>query len=157
MAENVAKLRRNSIVSLRQVTRKNLSQVLRLSVAESQKQFVATNAVSIAQGCYNKHAWFRAIYADDTPVGFVMLHEDRKKGTYYLWRFMIDEKYQGNGFGENGMAFILERARKSPKAKFMTLSYVRAEGGPEGFYKKFGFEDTGKIEDGEHVAKLIFK
>ncbi len=157
MAEKVAKPGQRSKVSLRQVTRKNLTQVLRLCVAESQKKFVATNAVSIAQGCYNKHAWFRAIYADDTPVGFVMLHEDRKKGTYYLWRFMIDEKHQGKGFGEKGLLLIIGRIRKSPKAKFMTLSYIRAEGGPEGFYKKFGFKDTGKIEDGEHVAKLFFE
>lgn len=148
---------RRAQVSLRQVTKKNLNKVLKLSVAESQKKFVANNAVSVAQGCFEKKAWFRAVYAGDCPVGFVMMCVDRKKGTYYLWRLMIDEKFQGKGFGAQALTLIIERTRKSPRAKDMTLSFVRAMGGPEKFYQKFGFEDTGKVKWGEHVAKLKFE
>jgi hypothetical protein len=65
---------RTAAASLREVTLDNLRDVLRLTVAAHQEQFVASNAVSIAQAYfYRDSAWFRAIYADDTPVGFVML------------------------------------------------------------------------------------
>ena len=146
----------NAKVTLRRITAKTVRAICNLSVSENQRKFVAPNAVSIAQAYFSKNAWFRAIYADETPVGFVMLHEVPKRGTYYLWRFMIDARYQGRGCGRKALELVIKRVRKRPKAKALTLSVVRAEGGAENLYKKFGFKFTGKIEDGEHVMKLNF-
>ena len=153
----VKKPGRKAKITLRKVTRKNLTSILKLKVAKAQEKFVAANAVSIAQGCYNKGAWFRAIYAGETPVGFVMMYEDRKRGRYYLWRFMIDARHQGKGYGKRALTLIIDRVRKSPRARALTLSYVRARGGPEKFYHRFKFEDTGKMEYGEHVARLALR
>jgi diamine N-acetyltransferase len=141
-------------VSLRRVTAKSVRIICDLSVSDSQKKFVAPNAISIAQAYFCKNAWFRAVYAGETPVGFVMLYERPERGTYYLWRFMIDAKHQGRGYGSKALNLIIKWVRKKPKAKALTLSIVRVEGGPEAFYKKFGFDFTGKIGDGEHVMKL---
>lgn len=141
-------------VSLRRITAKTVRTICNLSISDSQKRFVAPNAVSIAQAHFSKNAWFRAIYAGETPVGFVMLYEVPKRGTYYLWRFMIDAKYQGRGYGRKALDLVIKRVRKRPRAKALTLSVVRAEGGAEAFYRMFGFDFTGKIEDGEHVMKL---
>jgi diamine N-acetyltransferase len=143
-------------VSLRRITAKSVWIICNLSVSDSQKRFVAPNAVSIAQAHFCRNAWFRAIYAGETPVGFAMLYENPKRGTYALWRFMIDAKYQGRGYGSKALDLVIKRVRKKPKAKALTLSVVRAEGSPEVFYKMFGFDFTGKIEDGEHVMKLDF-
>ncbi len=144
----------NAKVTLRRITAKTVRAICNLGVSESQRKFVAPNAVSIAQAYFSKNAWFRAIYADETPVGFVMLHEVPKRGTYYLWRFMVDARYQCRGYGSKALELVIKRVGKRPKAKALTLSVVRAEGGAENLYKKFGFEFTGKIEDGEHVMKL---
>ena len=143
-------------VSLRKITGKTVRAICSLSVSDNQKSFVAPNAVSIAQAYFCKNAWFRAIYAGETPVGFVMLHENPKNGKYYLWRFMIDAKYQGRGYGRKALDLVIKRVRKKPKAKALTLSVVRAECGAEVFYKMFGFDFTGKIEYGEHEMKLSF-
>ncbi|WP_437817618.1 hypothetical protein [Sorangium sp. So ce1078] len=62
-------------VSLREITRDTLDAILELSVAESQKGFVATNAVSLAQAHFAPEAWYRAIYYGDEPAGFVMLED----------------------------------------------------------------------------------
>lgn len=62
-------------ITLREVTAETVNAILRLSVKEHQKQLVASNAVSIAQAHFRPEAWFRAIYADETPVGFVMLYD----------------------------------------------------------------------------------
>lgn len=141
-------------VSLRTIKAKTVRAICNLSVSDNQKGFVAPNAVSIAQAYFSKNAWFQAVYADETPVGFVMLYEAPKRGLYFLWRFMIDARYQGRGYGRRALELVIKRVRKMPKAKSLTLSVVRAEGGAEGFYGKFSFEFTGKIEDGEHVMKL---
>jgi len=146
----------NANVSLRKITGKTVRVICNLSVSDSQKRFAAPNAFSIAQAHFCRNAWFRAIYAGETPVGFVMLHENPKRGTYYLWRFVIDAKYQGRGYGRKALDLVIKRVRKRPKAKALTLSVVRAEGGAEIFYKMFGFDFTGKNDYGEHVMKLSF-
>ena len=85
-------------LSLRTINKDNVNAVLRLKVQKNQEQFVAGNSYSIAQGTYNDLSWMRAIYADDQPVGFVMLELDPVKAEYYLWRYMIDKMHQGSIF-----------------------------------------------------------
>ena len=50
---------------------------------------VAPNAASLAQAHFSENAWLRAIYADDTLVGFVMLYDAPDEQEYFLWRYMI--------------------------------------------------------------------
>lgn len=142
-------------VTLREVTADTLRAICTLSdtLLENQKKMVASNAVSIAQAYFEPKAWFRAIYADDTPVGFVMLYDDPEKSNCYLWRFMIGGPYQKHGFGRQAMNLILDRGRSRPNATEMTLSYVPIEGNPAPFYRRMGFEPTGEIEDGEVVMR----
>lgn len=144
-------------VTLRKITAKTVRTICNLSVSEDQNGFVAPNAVSIAQAHFDKAAWFRAIYADETPIGFVMLAEKPKRGQHYIWRFMIDAKHQGKGYGQEALELIIKHVKKDLKAKAITLSVVRAKGSTEEFYKSFGFEFTGKMDGIEHIMKLNFK
>jgi diamine N-acetyltransferase len=144
-----------SIVSLREVTKENLGEILRLKVRPDQEKFVAGNAVSIAQAHFEEKAWFRAVYADETPVGFVMLYDDPDTTDYFLWRFMIDARYQGLDFGRRALGLVIEHVREQPDATELLLSYVPDEGGPEPFYTTLGFVNTGEVHDGENVMKLI--
>ncbi|MGE5578637.1 MAG: GNAT family N-acetyltransferase [Bacillota bacterium] len=149
---------RESAVSLREVTRETVREICRLKVSEYQTQFVAPNAVSIAQAYFDRDvAWFRAVYADDTPVGFVMLYDNPEKAQYFIWRFMIDERYQKMGFARKAMELVLEYIKSRPNAKEVRLSYHRAEGGPDGFYRKMGFVDTGEMWEDEHVMVRVFR
>lgn len=141
-------------VTLRDVTPQNLHAVLELRVSAAQEQFVASNAVSLAEAHFEPQAWYRAIYADETPVGFVMLYVDEQKPTYYLWRYMIDARYQGQGYGRQAMEQVIAHVRTLPNAAEMFLSYVPAEGSPQPFYQKLGFVDTGEVHDGENVMRL---
>lgn len=143
-----------STVTLRLVTDENLGAVLKLKVTETQNGFVAPNTVSIAQAAFEPKAWYRAIYADETPVGFVMMYEDTEKPTYYLWRYMIDANHQGQGYGYQALQLVIERVRRRPRASEMRLSYVPGEGSPQPFYQKLGFVDTGEVDDGENVMRL---
>ena len=147
-------------VTLREITAETVRAVTDLSVAEHQKRFVATNAESLAQALFAPEAWYRAIYLDDEPVGFVMLSDDSlldpvpEKPEVALWRFMVDARHQHLGVGRVAMRLVLEHVRRKGLFEAMSLSFVPEEGGPEAFYRSFGFVPTGEIDDGEVVMVL---
>lgn len=140
-------------VSLREITEDTVRAVCALDVAPGQERFVAPNALSIAQAYFSKEAWFRAIYADETPVGFVML-DDPENEEYFLWRLMIAGEHQGKGYGRRAMELLIEHVRTRPGARELLTSCVPGEGSPEGFYRSLGFEPTGEVDDGELVMRL---
>lgn len=141
-------------VTLREVSWETLDDILVLRVTDDQRKFVADNARSIAQAHFCDHAWFRAIYADDTPVGFIMLDDQPEKPEYYLWRLMIDERYQGRGYGRRALELLIEYVKTRPDATELLTSIHEAEGDPGGFYRKLGFEFTGEYDEGEAVMRL---
>jgi diamine N-acetyltransferase len=143
-----------SDVTLREITGDTVRAVCALEVAPEQRGFVAPNAVSIAQAHFEPKAWFRAIYAGEEPVGFVMLSEDTEMPEYYLWRFMVAAEHQGKGYGKRALDLLVERVRSLPGATELLSSYVRGEAGPRDFYLRYGFEETGDVEEGEHVIRL---
>lgn len=147
---------KSSRVTLREVTKETLRDVLMLKVAPEQERFVATNAVSIAQAHFHPEvAWFRAIYADETPVGFLMLHDDPGKPEYHLWRFMIDKRFQKLGYGRRALELLLDHVRERPGATALTLTHVPGEGSPAQFYERIGFTHTGEEdEDGELFMRI---
>jgi diamine N-acetyltransferase len=142
------------VVTLREITRDTVRSVIALETKADQKQFVAPNAVSVAEAHFSPLAWMRAIYADETPVGFVMLSDDAEKSEYYLWRYMVAAEYQGFGFGSRALQLVIDYVRTRPGAKEMSLSYVPGEGCPRDFYARLGFVDTGEQHGGENVMRL---
>ena len=144
-------------VTLREIDATNVREITRLAVAPHQRAFVAPNAVSLAQYAFATKAWTRAIYAGDTPVGYVLLaDEEDEPYRYFLWRFMIDRRYQGMGFGEAAMGLIIEHVRSQPGAIGLATSYVPLAGGPGEFYHRLGFVDTGHEDGGELETVLAF-
>jgi len=141
------------MINFKEITKENLFGIIVLSVFDHQKDQVASNAVSIAQGHYDEMAWFRGIYNDDEAVGFVMLQFDDEEKEYSVWRFMIDQKHQGKGYGRAAMDLI-KKVMKEHVADIteIYLSYIPKEkGGANEFYKKVGFEDTGEMSGREKV------
>jgi diamine N-acetyltransferase len=139
-------------VELREITQDSLRAVLDLAVEPEQEGYVATNARSIAEAHFEPHAWFRAVYADDDPVGFVMAYRDPPE-VFWVWRFMIDARHQGKGYGLRALELLVEEARADgvPEIK---LSFHSGEHSPQGFYKRFGFAETGEVEGEEIVMRL---
>ena len=141
-------------IALRVVDSDNVKAIIELSVSEAQKKFVAPNVWSLAEAYAADHVWVRAIYRGDDPVGFIMLSDDHLQPRYYLWRFMIDEGFQGEGYGAVAMRLLHEYVRARPGGDKVFLSYIRADGGPEAFYKGLGYVDTGRVHSGEREAVL---
>ena len=145
---------RGARVSLREITADTVRSVCRLKVKPEQESYVAPNATSIAEAHFQPKAWFRAIYADEVPVGFVMLYDDPDAPNYYLWRYMIDARYQGMGFGEAALVQLIDHVKVRPGATELLLSYCPGPYSPRDFYARLGFAETGKEEHGEREMRL---
>jgi len=150
----------NVKVGLREVTRDTVRTICDLKVSKEQEQFIASNSISIAEAHFSNEAWFRAVYADETPVGFVMLarvpkEERARLGTHFLWRFMIDERYQGRGYGRKALESVMQHLKEESNANALHTSCREGKGAPKRFYKKMGFKETGeKLDNGERIMKL---
>jgi diamine N-acetyltransferase len=147
-------------VSLREISSSTVHKVCRLKVNPEQEQFVAANAVSLAEALFAPEAWYRAIYADDEIVGFVMLWDDTlgptppAKPEICLWRLMIAEQHQGQGIGKQALAQIIQHVHSRPGIERFYSSFVPGELGPEKFYLAAGFSPTGAVdEDGEVIIE----
>jgi diamine N-acetyltransferase len=145
-----------AMVTLREITGETVVEICGLSdtLPDPQQRMVAPNAQSIAQAHFEEKAWFRAIYADERPVGFIMLYDDPEKPQYFLWRLMIARPHQRKGYGRRAVEQLAAYVRTRPGAVELLASYVPIEGGPEGFYRKLGFEPTGQEMEGEIVVRL---
>ncbi len=141
-------------ISLREITKETLRDILHLKVSPNQEQFVASNAASLAEAHFNPNtAWYRAIYCGEAPAGFVMLEVKADEPSYFLWRFMIDARFQGQGIGRRALELVLEHVKNLLGGTVLTTSCVPGEGNPGPFYEKMGFAYTGVKEDGELVMR----
>ena len=147
-------------VSLREITSATVRQVTALTVADSQRSFVATNAESLAEALFKKEAWYRAIYAQDELAGFVMLFDERRREPppdaprIAIWRFMIDHRFQRQGLGLAALQLVISHARSAACFESLQVTYVPGPGCPEQFYLKAGFLHTGREDDGEVILEL---
>jgi diamine N-acetyltransferase len=147
-------------VTLREIDDHNRDAVSALRVAPEQEQFVASVADSFADAETYPQAkpWFRAIYAGDEPVGFVMLSWDVTPapgilGPWFLWRLIIDEGHQRRGYGRAALEQVIAIVRAEGATEFLT-SYNPGDGSPWPFYQRFGFVPTGELDGDEIVLRL---
>jgi diamine N-acetyltransferase len=113
------------------------------------------HAISIAQAyVYREILWLRGIYADETAVGFVMLADDTEAQEYVLARLMIDERFQGQGYGVQALQQVIEYVKTRPGAKELQVSVVPGEGSPGPFYERLGFVYNGAYHGNEPVLRL---
>jgi diamine N-acetyltransferase len=144
-------------VQLREITKETVISITKLDAGDDWKQ-VAPNAVSIAQAYFHKEAWFRAIYAGDQPVGFVMLNdptlvEHPDEPDFFLWRLMIDRAHQGSGYGHAAVEKLVEHVAARPTARRLLVSHVKTAERLARFYQSLGFHYTGREDDGELVME----
>lgn len=148
-------------VELREITAETVREITELEVRPGQQAFVASNAVSLAEALFTDEAWYRAIYLDEKPVGFVMLYDESLRADppaemeIVLWRFMVCADRQGQGIGAAALQRVIEHVRRKGMFTSLLVSYVPGPGCPEGFYLSAGFQHTGKVDDDEIILKLV--
>jgi diamine N-acetyltransferase len=147
------------VVSLRPISRSNRAAVKALNVAAAQQRFVSGVADSLHEA--SEHPGARAIswgvYVEDTPVGFVMIADEVDGPPYisqYLWKLLIDERYQRKGYGTATLDLIVEYFRGRPGVEVIWTSAGQGEGSPIPFYERYGFEQIGELWGDEVKLRL---
>ncbi len=151
-----------SLVSLREITDDNQTAVEALAVSDEQTHYVASVTTSLRDAAENPHAnpWYRAVYAYDEPVGFVMISDGITVadpsflGPYYLWRLLIDHRFQRRGYGTAALDLVVEHVRTRPDARVLLTSHVVGPRSPVDFYLRYGFRLTGEIHEDEPILEL---
>ena len=146
------------VVSLRPISDDNRNEVEALAVSPKQQRFVSGVRESIleAEQESNAHALYWAIYDEGTPVGFVMIADEVDDPDYlphFLWKLLIDERYQRRGFGTATLDLIVQFFRERG-AVTMWTSAGEGEGSPIAFYEGYGFERTGEFHAEEVMLRL---
>jgi diamine N-acetyltransferase len=148
------------------VTDAERAAALALRTAPGQEQFVASveqsfaDAISYPEACPR----FWAVYDADAIVGFAMIADDVPAetlegdhtlvGPYFLWRLLIDERHQRQGYGTATLDAIVDYVRSRPNGDALLTSAGQGDGSPQPFYERYGFIPTGDLVDGEVMLRL---
>lgn len=149
-------------IELREITDANRDAVIAIHGGPAEGRFVTSVADSIQAAAETPEGspWYRAVYLDGEPVGFVMLSWDVTPrppdiiGPWFLWKLIVDERHQRRGIGRAIMEEVVRLIRAEGATELLT-SHVIGEGGPDGFYERLGFVPTGTFDpNGERVLRL---
>ena len=139
-------------VKLKDITEDNWRAVIALKLDAEQEDLVASNLYSIAESRFDPDARPRAVYAGKRVVGFLMYDLQSRKASIY--RFMIDRKHQGKGYGRAALSRALDEIRAIPGIRKISIRYMAENPVAKRFYASFGFVEVGKDDDGEIIAEL---
>ncbi len=158
---------KNKALHLVKADKENFWTLMDLRVAKDQENFVASNAVSLAQA-YDTLACCRFVQAfgiwdGETPVGFAMIGHDSEeyeemaevyRHSYCLWRFMIDQRYQRRGYGRDALKLLLDYIRSFPDGEeaLWSTSWEPGNDVAAKLYHDFGFVENGEKDGDEIVA-----
>jgi diamine N-acetyltransferase len=150
-------------VRLLEITEANRAAVEAVRILPEQEEYGdrVVDALEEAARSPDGHPWYRAIYAgDDLPAGFVMLSLDVPAGDerypyrYFLWKLLIDARFQRRGYGTATIDAVVDLLRDYPGADALFTSAVCGPASPVTFYERYGFVRTGEIVDDEIVLRL---
>ena len=148
------------MIRLAEVTEDNWMEVASLSVRDSQKGFLAPALGILARGYVYRNCNGRvyAIENDGTVIGAALVREftDEPLG-YDLQQFMIDQRYQGKGYGSKALELILDELRKEAHYDHVEVCVKKNDVKAIRLYEKHGFKDSAYIDpDIQDAVNLIY-
>ena len=140
------------------VTMENQAQMERLQLLPAQSGFIesVSECLSEAKEC---RAWRPVgIYDRDTLIGFAMYGcFPEPAPRVWLDRLLIDQSFQGKGYGKAAVAALLERIRTEYGCGRVYLSVYDVNTTAIALYEKIGFRFNGELDTkGEKVMVLSF-
>ncbi len=138
------------MIKLIDVTEDNWLEVASLSVSEEQRKYLANPIGILARGYVyrNCNANIFAVSNGEAIVGVALVREftDEPLG-YELQQFMIDQKYQGKGYGSEALQLILNELRKENHFDHVEVCVKKDDTVAIHVYEKLGFVDSGYVDE----------
>lgn len=126
-----------------------------LQVTESQSRFVANTTGILARAyAYREHeSTALLIQAEGLVVGMLL---------YYVWdnawvisQLLIDERYQGKGYGKAAMELVLAKMQAVGKYTKVFTCYCEGNLAVQKLYADLGFVEYGRDEDEILLCKAL--
>jgi diamine N-acetyltransferase len=119
-----------------------------LAVHPDHARFVATNRASLDEAAHGGHCVPMLVRAGGAPVGFAMHALDPDDGQRWIYRLMIDARFQRRGLGRAALAALLDHLAHEPRV----VIGVHPDNHPAlGLYRQAGFRPTGETIGGETI------
>ncbi|NPD89747.1 MAG: GNAT family N-acetyltransferase [Asgard group archaeon] len=144
-------------INIKEITAENWVDAVKLKVKEDQENFIASNAVSLAQSKFHPFIECHGFYAGEEMVGFSATGKNPEDGEIWIARFMIGEKFQGKGYGKKCSIKLLEFLKERHNCFKIFLDVAPENEIAIKMYESVGFKDTGKIQGKSKVFKLDFE
>ncbi|AUA18523.1 GNAT family N-acetyltransferase [Streptococcus suis] len=146
------------MIRLELVNKDNFEAVLQVQLAPEDQRRVASVEYSLAQAWLYRedgHLLPYAVKSGQKVVGFVLLSIQEDK-SYYVWRLLIDKKYQNRGHGKEVIRQILVLAKEDTLCQKVTMNYVIGNHKMRYILEKLGFQSVG-LEGQEMKMELIIR
>ena len=148
-------------VVLRPLTEENRPALEALRVATAQRAFVSsvTDSLAEAERYADANPLVFGLYDRETPVGFVMIADEVDDPDYiahFLWKILIDERFQRRGFGTAALDLVAAYFR-SKGVPTMWTSAGEGEGSPIPFYERYGFVRDSVHDDDDGSREIMLR
>ncbi|MFW9922410.1 MAG: GNAT family N-acetyltransferase [Candidatus Thorarchaeota archaeon] len=144
-------------ISVKEITIENWVDAIKLKVKEDQKNFVASNAISIAQSKFHTFLECYGIYSDETMVGFSAVGRNPEDNEIWIARHMIDENQQGKGYGKAGLKEVINFLKNKFNCSEIFLDVEENNTIATNLYVKAGFKKIGKSHGNSPIYRLDLK
>lgn len=138
------------MIRLADVTEDNWCEAASLSVKENQKEYLAPAIGILARGYVYRNCNARIFVVENESiiVGLALVREftDEPLG-YDLQQFMIDQKYQGKGYGTAALELILKELRKEGHYDHVEVCVKKENIKAIRLFEKQGFVDSGYVDE----------
>ncbi len=129
-------------IYFKDITVENWREAIGLKISKEQEIYLPhSNLISIAESKFYPQWVTLGIYKDENIIGFSMYGpENENDEEIWIIRYMIDERYQGQGCGKYALEKLIEKIKEETKCHKICLSFHPKSKVAEKLYSSLGFK-----------------
>lgn len=142
-------------INFKEIDKSNYNICINLKVGDHQKDYVASNAISLVQAFYEEELYPIGIYNDEEMVGFILYDYDKELEGWSFSRFMIDINHQNKGYGSKALEKFLEFFHNKYEEENLYTSVEIDNEVAIKLYEKYGFNKKDSFE--YKIGNTVYK
>lgn len=142
-------------INFKEIDKSNYNICINLKVGDHQKDYVASNAISLVQAFYEEELYPIGIFNDEEMVGFILYDYDKELEGWSFSRFMIDINHQNKGYGSKALEKFLEFFHNKYEEENLYTSVEIDNEVAMKLYEKYGFNKKDSFE--YKIGNTVYK
>jgi uncharacterized protein len=140
-------------VTLRPITTENREACLRLRVRDDQHGLIRAPVHTLAQAERYPRCTPLAVYAGDLLVGMIH-HQRAKRGVYWIYDVLIDQRHQGRGFGRAAVQACIALLHCQYQCREVKLAVSARNLAAQRLYSSIGFVPKQTLDAEQRIFSL---